>query len=104
MCLECVFGYYGSNCLLICFKNCDDFGCNWVIGFCKSCLSGKYGNKCNCIGKCDLGGCNLNGICYVCDVGYIGLKCLEKCFDECKESFCFRNKFCFFCIENRFGS
>lgn len=77
--IGCDVGYFGNNCLMVCF-NCDSSGCYRLNGMCVVlCKLGYYGFLCNCICSliCDVLGCvKDSGFCWgSCRVGYFGSFC-----------------------------
>lgn len=82
-CTECKKGFYGLACENKCGKKCT---CHKTYGYCTDgCPDKEYpeeGNGCgSCPGHCAL--CESQSKCFLCEDGFFGVTCQEKCQDQC---------------------
>ena len=98
---ECKVGYAGNPCTE-CPPNCDPTGCEDDF-YCKTCISGFYGDFCNqnCSEHCVGNMCDRDGKCN-CSVGYGGHPC-EACPKNCSDTGCNEHFICHECDPGFYG-
>ena len=93
-CRECVPGYYGDNCQLLCPESCQDKLCHQELGTCtRGCLEGYYIDESSCFAcpqRCT--GCLNPSTCSACKTGYWGADCQDDCPATCHK--CTQNGQC----------